>query len=64
VYGVYYDVWEKGTATVFRVQFQVDFEVNGRRKIVSHIGQFEGISANRSYRIGKRGNDLHQANES
>jgi len=64
VYGVYFDFWERGTASVFRVQFQADFDVTGRRKIISHMGQFEGISANRSYGIGKRGYDLHQANES
>jgi len=43
VYGVYCNVGEKGTASVFRFQFQADFEVTWRRKIISHMGQFEGI---------------------
>jgi hypothetical protein len=59
MYGVYYCVWEKGTASVFKVQFQVDFEVIRWRKSVSHVGQFEEISANWSCRIRKRGYDMH-----
>jgi len=38
MYGVYFDFWERVTASVFRVQFQADFNVTGRRKIVSHMG--------------------------
>jgi hypothetical protein len=40
---VCYNVLEKSTASVFRVQVQVDFEVTGRRKSVGHIGWFERI---------------------